>query len=344
MAGGERPISRRAMLVAGGSTVVAAVGGGVALGRSEQRGPEPTGAVGLFDVDKASELLPPTSLHDGTGPQSIAFDGGQLYALQVMQGGIRLPDEKRRLSGRARRLAGDMCVTAFSRSGAAAQHMYLRGFGHGISMGVEPSEYGALLWVESQADRQTGYGRAVTRIPFRHGTVLDSSSPSVRHHRPLPDSHRIHPAVDVAAKRLLVSHWTNREHHYTIHCLDDFLAGSYQPLFHVEDTALRSGETLQGCALNGNHIYQLTGTPYTDDEGHNPPSSGGNTYVSAIDIRSGKTTGRRKLSMAPRLSFREPEGLAIRLGADLELCVAFSVKSPGRRKLAVYACQSGQWS
>ncbi|MDF6018116.1 signaling protein [Streptomyces sp. JH34] len=337
----DRPVSRRALLLAGGGTVAAATAAGVVLARREKQTPPPPGAVGLFDIDAAAELLRPTPLHDITGPQSIAFDEhGRMYALQVMQGGIRLPDEERPASGKARRLAGDMCVTAYARGGAAAGHMYLRGFGHGISMGVEPSGDGPLLWVECDADTGTGYGRAVARVPFHHGTVLDSTSPSVRHHRPLPGSHRIHPAVDVAGGRVLLSHRAGRSQRYTVYALDDFLSGSYKPLADLRNHALRGGETLQGCAVHGDHIYQLTGTPYTDPEGANPPEGGGNTYVSAIDVRSGRTIGRRKVSVAPHLPFREPEGLAVRPGARPELCVAFSVKSGDRRNVAVYACPS----
>ncbi|MEU9063491.1 signaling protein [Streptomyces sp. NPDC048430] len=340
MVGTEGQKSRRAVL-AGAGTAVAATALGVAFGRTEGSPPLPAGAVGPFDVDAASELLAPTPLHDITGPQSIAFDErGRLYALQVMQGGIRLPDEKRAASGKARRLAGDMCVTAYPHGGATPRHMYLRGFGHGISMGVEPSGEGPLLWVESDADTRTGYGRAVARIPFRHGTVLDSASPSVRHHRPLPRSHRIHPAVDVAGNRVLVSHRSGDAHRYTVYALDDFLAGSYRPLSDLPNPALHSGEVLQGCAVRGDRIYQLTGTPYTEAGGDNPPELGGNTFVSAIDVHSGRAVGRRKVSVAPRLPFREPEGLAVRPVPEQALCVAFSVKSGGRRLLAVYACPS----
>jgi hypothetical protein len=338
MANAERPMSRRAVLLAGGGTAVAATAAGVAFGRREQRTPAPAGVVGLFDVHAASVLLPPTHLHHITGPQSIAFDErGQLYALQVMQGGIQLPDEERPRSGRARRLAGDMCVTAYPNGGSAPRHMYLRGFGHGISLGVEPSGNGPLLWVEADTDT-TGYGRAIARVPFCHATALDSTSPSVRRHRPLPHSHRIHPAVDVTGKRVLVSHWGGRVHHYALYALDDFLSGSYRPLSKFRNPALRRGETLQGCALHGDHIYQLTGGPYTDATGDNPPASGGNTYISAIGIRTGRAVGRRRVTVAPHLPFREPEGLAVRPGSEPMLSVAFSVKSAGRRQLTVYAC------
>ncbi|WP_392673323.1 signaling protein [Streptomyces sp. LN785] len=339
-------IGRRALIVAGAGTAIAAAGG-VLLPSGPDPDPQddgrPAGPVGLFDVSAASELLPPSPLHHASGPQSVSYgDGsGTVYALQVVPASVRLPDERRPLGGRARRLAGDLCVSVLSRSGAETGHMYLRGFGHGISFGVESSGGELLLWVESDVDPRTGYGRAVARIPFHDGVVLDSSSPRVRHHRPLPGSQQLHPTLDPAARRVLVSHWIGRTHHYTVYRTEDFVSGRYEPLHHVEDSALRDGETFQGCALHGDHIYQLTGQQYTDAAGGNPPSAGGNTFVSAIDVRSGRTVGRRKVTAGPRLNFREPEGIAVRPGPEARLCVAFSVKTPGRRELAVYACPPG---
>ncbi|SCF91204.1 signaling protein [Streptomyces sp. Ncost-T10-10d] len=345
MVGTGSHITRRSLLFAscGGAVAVA---GSVLLrgtpGVGAGDGKPPAGQAGLFDIDTASKLLPLSPLHHVSGPQSISYgsDPGEVYALQVVPASVRLPDEERPLGGRTRRLAGDMCVTVLSPSGAETGHMYLRGFGHGISHGVEPSGGDVLLWVESDVDVRTGYGRAVARIPFRNGAVIDSSSPRVRHHRPLPGSHRIHPSLDLPGRRVLVSHWVGRTHHYTVYRMDEFLTGRYEPLHHVEDRALQEGETLQGCALHGDHIYQLTGKPYTDATGGNPPSGGGNTYVAAIDIRSGRAAGRQKVTVAPGLDFREPEGIAVRPGREPQLCVAFSVKTPGRRELTVYSCHS----
>ncbi|MFD9142067.1 hypothetical protein ACFVY7_14915 [[Kitasatospora] papulosa] len=179
MAISDRPVSRRTLLLAGGGTVVTATATGVVLGRREQQAPSPPGAVGPFDIDAAAELLRPTPLHNITGPQSIAFDEhGRLYALQVMQGGVRLPDEERTMSGKARRLAGDMCVTAYNRAGSAARHMYLRGFGHGISMGVEPSGDGPLLWVETMPTPVPG-----TDVPWPASPSATARCWTARHPR-----------------------------------------------------------------------------------------------------------------------------------------------------------------
>lgn len=351
MAGTRSHISRRALLVAGGGAVTAAAGGVLlheVLDDDEPSGRPPAdpkdraGSVGPFDIGAARELLAPSELHHVSGPQSIAFgaDPDVVVAAQVVPKGVRLRDEKKALGGRDRRLAGDLCVTLLSRSGDERGFMHLRGFGHGISFGVESVTGGAYLWVESDVDPETGYGRAVARVPYRAGSVLDSSSAQVEHHRPLSGSHTIHPAVDQRARRVLLSHWTGGDHHYAVHGMDDFLAGRYEPLYRVEDAGRRDGETLQGCALYGDHIYQLTGHPYTDAAGGNPPSGGGDTYVSAFEVRSGKLVGRRKVRVAPGLNFREPEGIAVRPGQRPELAVAFSVKRPGLRALTVYGCPS----
>ncbi|MFD6423805.1 signaling protein [Streptomyces sp. NPDC060198] len=333
---------RRALLVAGGGTLLAAAGGAL-LGRSSgagTAGPPPAGAVGEFDVSGAAEDLPLSPLRHVSGPQSLSYPdgGGALYVLQVVPASVRLGDEDRAPGGRERRLAGDLCVSRLSASGELTASMHLRGFGHGMSFGVEPVGGDVFLWVESDADPETGYGRAVARVRFRDGAVVDSSSDEVRHHRPYPGARKVHPTLDLAHRRVLVSHWTGRTHRYSVHAMDDFAAGRHEPLWTLEDTALRSGETFQGCALRGRLVYQLTGKHYTDERGANPPSGGGDTYVSALDVRTGRTVGRRKVTVAPDLEFREPEGIAVRPGARPELCVAFSVKTPGRRDIAVFSC------
>ncbi|MCX5400518.1 signaling protein [Streptomyces sp. NBC_00102] len=339
--GPHRP-GRRALLVAGGGTLLAAAGGAL-LGRGSGPGADdrpPAGAVGEFDVSAAAGDLPLTPLRHVSGPQSLSYPdgGGTLYALQVVPASVRLGDEDRAPGGRERRLAGDLCVSRLSASGALTGSMHLRGFGHGMSFGTEPAGGEVFLWVESDADPDTGYGRAVARVRFRDGAVVDSSSAEVRHLRPYPGDRKVHPTLDLAHRRVLVSRWTGRTHRYSVHDMDDFAAGRTEPLWSLEDTALREGETFQGCALRGRLVYQLTGKHYTDEKGGNPPSGGGDTHVSALDVRTGRTVGRRKVTVAPGLDFREPEGIAVRPGARPELCVAFSVKTAERRDIAVFAC------
>ncbi|MEV8567507.1 signaling protein [Streptomyces sp. NPDC051322] len=335
-----RHISRRSLLWAGGAVTAAVATGGVVAGR-EAADPEPhtpARAAGEFAIASPSQVLSATALHDVTGPQSFAFDDtrGDLYAVQQMQDGLWLAGEPKPVGYAARLRHGDMCVSRLSRTGSLLGHMYLRGFGHGVSLGIEPSGSGVMLWVESQADPATGYGRSVARIPFSDGAVLDSASPSVRHHTPLPGTLRNEPALDVAGGRALISHWAGKEHRYAVYRMSDFAAGRYEPMHTVRDIARHKGEPFQGGALHGDFIYQLTGNPYSDASGGNPPGSGGNTYISAIDLRTGKMAGRHRVTVDPLLTFREPEGLAVQLSPKPRLCMGFSTKVPGRRNLSVY--------
>ncbi|XIE80617.1 hypothetical protein AB6O49_27235 [Streptomyces sp. SBR177] len=42
------------------------------------------------------------------------------------------------------------------------------------------------------------------------------------------------------------------------------------------------------------------------------------------------------MTTAQDLAFREPEGIAVRTAPEPLLCIGFSVKSPGRRNMALY--------
>ncbi|MER7762617.1 signaling protein [Streptomyces sp. NPDC097619] len=336
--------TRRSLLVAGGGAVLAAfTGAGYLAGKAQYQESEDEkdfgSMAGEFDIAHGEQFLPPTSLQNKTGPQSFAFDDQNrfLYTLQIVQGGIELPGEDEVASTAERRKAGDMCVTRLDYSGKNRGHMYLSGFGHGISFGVEPGKRRTHLWVEGEADEKSGYGRTVTRVPFEDGAVLYSSDPDIEHQEPLPGAAVTHPALDLERERVLLSFKEGDEHRYAVYQMEKFRKGSHGPLYELADVWQRQGEFFQGCALYGDYVYQLTGSPYTDDEGENPPSGGGNTYVAAIDLRTGRPAGRQKVTVAPDLDFREPEGIAISVSdGKPSLCVGFSVKSKDRRKLAVY--------
>ncbi|WP_455402879.1 phage baseplate protein [Streptomyces bambusae] len=337
----SRP-SRRTLLLAGGAALTGLAGTGIIVSaKSDEKTAEKDFGtrVGEFNIARSKEFLKPSALYNKTGPQSFAFDDENrlIYTLQLIQGGIELPGERGALTTGSRRQYGDMCVTRLDFDGKIRGHMYLRGFGHGISLGVEPSGRRTHLWIEGDADDETGYGRTVTRVPFRDGEVLDSTDDGVRHQEPLPGARATHPAVDLESRRVLVSFREGPERRYAVYPMDKFRKGGHGPEHELADVWQRDGESFQGCALYGDHIYQLTGSPYTDDEGENPPSGGGNTYVAAINVQTGERAGRQLVTAAPDLEFREPEGIAVTLsGGRPQLCVGFSVKSGDRRKLTVY--------
>ncbi|MEU3063113.1 phage baseplate protein [Streptomyces subrutilus] len=320
--------------------------GGLAWARDARRPAEPTEPeatpplVGAFDLRSGAELLEPTGLFNTTGPQSFAFDdtNALIYTLQTLQSGIRLSDEDEPVSAGDRKSAGDMCLTRLTAAGKVTGHMYLRGFGHGIAFGVEPVGKRTFLWVEGKADPKNGYGRSVARTPFKDGAILDSTDPAVAHFDPLPGASDLAPSLDLAGGRVLVSHEKDREHRFAVYPMTDFLAGRRDsPQVVNAGEQVKEEEWFQGCALHGDFVYVLTGNPYTDKKGKNPRKSGGNTYISAIDVRTGKPQGRRRVTVAPDLPYREPEGMAVSMaGGRPALCIGFSVKTEDRRELTLY--------
>ncbi|MEU5807621.1 signaling protein [Streptomyces sp. NPDC047718] len=348
MADGTRPFSRRTLLFGGGAAAAGLATGGLTWAQrprtdDEDGDREDAGApprVGDFDLRTGAELLAPAPLFNTTGPQSFAFDdtNGQVYTLQLVQDGIRLDDEQEAVAYDDRKSAGDLCLTRLDRAGNTLGHMYLRGFGHGISFGVEPTGQRTYIWLEGRADPENGYGRTVVRVPFKDGAVLDGSDDSVRHFEPVPGATAVCPALDLAGQRVLVSHEEEGVHRFSVYGMADFLAGRFTPTQTIKaGVQVREEEWFQGCALYGDFVYVLTGNPYTGKNGRNPRKSGGNTFVSAIDVRTGQAQGRRKVTVAPDLPYREPEGMAVRrVGSQAGLCVGFSVKEKDRRELTVY--------
>ncbi|MFJ3204519.1 signaling protein [Streptomyces sp. NPDC086989] len=343
MADGKTPFSRRSLLFAGGAAAAGLTTGGLSwalrTGTGEQDADVPPLA-GEFDMRTGSQLLAPTPLFNTTGPQSFAFDdtNGQVYTLQTVQDGIRLDDEEEPVDSADRKSSGDMCLTRLSSSGKTLGHMYLRGFGHGISCGVEPTGPRTYIWVEGRAEAERGYGRTVVRVPFKDGSVLDSADDSVHHFDPVPGSTDVCPALDLPGERVLVSHEEEGVHRFSVYGMADFLAGRVDAAQVIKaGVQVRQEEWFQGCALYGNYVYVLTGGPYTGDKGDNPRKSGGNTYVSAIDVRTGKAQRRHHVTVARDLVYREPEGIAISMaGGRPALVIGFSVKTKDRRELALY--------
>jgi len=87
--------------------------------------------------------------------QSFGFDEprSHIYALQIVEGGVRLPGEKTARTHAERAKSGDLCLNRLAMDGSPAGHMYLKGFGHGGALGIEASATAATL------------GRSGTPIP-----------------------------------------------------------------------------------------------------------------------------------------------------------------------------------
>jgi hypothetical protein len=272
--------------------------------------------------------------------QSFAFDDTNkcLFAVQLMEGGVQLPDEPAPVSGSERSARGDMCLTKLSLSGDQLGHMYLRGFGHGASIGVEPRGSTSYIWTEADANPDTGYGMAVGRFAYADGRVLDSDDYAVDKLYVVDGSTSNRPAVDMRHGQLLVQYMLGEsDYRYRVLDLDRARWGDTTPVYDIPRIGIADTETPQGVALLGDYVYQMTGTHYTDESGTNPPSGHGDTYLSTVHLPTSRVLQRSRTEAAYTLDYREPEGLAIELGVSPpRLCMGFASGVAGARKYTIY--------
>ncbi|WP_336048712.1 phage baseplate protein [Streptomyces sp. CA2R101] len=275
-------------------------------------------------------------LRHATVLQSFAIDErkGHLYALQVVAGGVRLPGEVRAPSHAQRVGNGDLCLNRLTLDGSPAGHMYLKGFGHGGSIGLEDAADGVTLWTEWDANPASGYGRGVCRFRFTDGQVLARDSGGLGTCHPVPGSTSNAPAVDVTHRQLLLRYKRDGIPRFALYDLDRFRAGWFLPLADFAQPGAGLALPFQGMAVHGAYAYQLLGSAYGTG---NPASSGGNTRLYRIDLRSGRVVWQQRERTAPGLSPREPEGLAVlREGGTPRLCLGFVEGPAGGRGFRLY--------
>ncbi|MBL1094843.1 MULTISPECIES: phage baseplate protein [Streptomyces] len=270
--------------------------------------------------------------------QSFVFDErrGHVYALQVVAGGVRLAGERAAVPHAVRVRRGDLCLNRLELDGSPAGYMYLKGFGHGGSIGLEESWDGVTLWTEWDANPASGYGRGLCRFRFTDGRVLSRTAADLRTYRPLSGSTSNSPAVDPVHRRLLLRYKRRGVPHFALHDLDRFRAGWYRPLITFAQPGAHLGLPFQGMALHGISAYQLLGSAYGVG---NPPSSGGNARLYRIDLRTGRAVWQQIDRTAPELSPREPEGLAVWRGGGAglpRLCLGFTEGPAGGRGFRLY--------
>ncbi|MEV0277171.1 teichoic acid biosynthesis protein C [Streptomyces sp. NPDC050610] len=358
---GERPLGRRRLLGLGGAVSAAAVltaldGGGaraaagtatvvrartgvraVPVVRPEQAARAAPFGLPWIDFSKTpTRLIHGAKLHHSTVLQSFGFDErrGHLYALQVMQGGVRLRGEPRAYSHAERQRRGDLCLNRLSARGRRLGKMYLTGFGHGGTIGVDPGAGAAQLWTEWDAHPGSGYGRGIARIGYAEGSVLHTDRAAPATFRPKPGTTGNYPAIDLTTRRLLLRYLRKGKPRYALYDLDDFAARRFDPLADFAQPGTELRLPYQGMAVRGAYAYQLLGSAYGPK---NPRPSGGNTRLFCIDMRSGEVVQEERILAGASLDPREPEGLAITgSAAEPRLCMGFAT-GPGRgRAYSIY--------
>lgn len=261
------------------------------------------------------------TLHEPTVLQSFALDevNKHLYALQVRRGGAE---------------SGNLCLNKLDYEGTLLGHMYLQGFGHGVSMGVQNASDGT-VWIWTEAAAEGGYGQGVTRFRFSGGAVRTAKDVKIR--KPVPDSTNNQPSVCMASKRIAVRYRMDNKPRYRVWDLDAFVdRDSGKPVADLAQTGAHPDPKIpfQGYALHGDHLYQLAGTAYDDTT--NPPAQHGNAYLSCLDIHTGALLQQQRTEAGRTLTYREPEGVAVRRSPGTRLCVGFACGDAGAREFSLF--------
>ncbi|WP_329124142.1 phage baseplate protein [Streptomyces sp. NBC_01353] len=295
---------------------------------------------GQIDIaGPVGKLLHRRPLKNATVMQSFGIDPvtGEIFVLQVMQDGVTLAGESGPVSYAMRSEHGDLCVTRLNQAGAITGYMYLRGFGHGVSMAVENRAGVSHLWTETDAkinneEERDGYGTAITHFDFRSGTVLDFGSPlHAEPYTPAVGAKSVTCTIDPTTNRLVVR-FSSSGMKYESYDLDKAAAGVWEPLTRIAQP--NPNGVFQGYASLGGVLYMLAGQAIAADNPDNPPP--GNTYLTAVDWATGAVLDQQLVLAGPGLKYREPEGMAVSVRNGVpHIHFGFACEEPGPRTCTI---------
>lgn len=311
---GRAAITRRGLLAAGGGVAAALAVAG--LGRPRAAADVP--ASPRFDLTKPSyDLFRNKALYQQTVMQSFAFDNvnRRLFVAQLRNGAASAD-------------AGDLCVTQLDFAGNQIAHMFLNGFGHGVSIGAEPVGSATYLWTE--VDAVDSRGTRLARFPFTAGATLDHTSSTLRKYSPPAGADTVTCAIDPVNLRLAMRYRLAGAFRYAVYDLAAFRDGTAGPL---ADLAQPAGlGTFQGYTLYGEYLYMLDGEAYSDT---NPPP--GNSFVNSVNVNGGPLT-RVATNAGGSLDYREPEGMAVyrTVAGETRLFLGFASGAAGARRANIF--------
>ncbi|GAA2738434.1 teichoic acid biosynthesis protein C [Actinocorallia aurantiaca] len=229
---------------------------------------------------------------------------------------------------------GDLIITRTTATGRQLGWMVLRGFGHGVSIGVERYKGAVYLWTESKANPKSGFGTRVARFKFVNGKTIKPTSAGVLDRTPkLPNLKKNpQPAIDPVHNRLLVRFRDGSSRpRVAVFSLADARAGRLGPANVLAEQALPdhpASSPNQGFTGLGQYAYLISGAQSKDD-----------TLLHWVDLRSGRRgkflTHAGKSLLKDK---REPEGIAVQVVSGRpRLTFGFSSgSSPNRRSSLFY--------
>jgi hypothetical protein len=243
--------------------------------------------------------------------QTLAYDNNNqaVYIAQIIPDGVQLSGESAPVTYADRRLHGDLVITKWSLTGTVLGKMYVKGFGRGEAMGVEPSGADSYLWLESDAvsdDGVDGYGTKIARFKFVDNTVLlnSSTSSTFTKYTPMTGVDRVSVNVDMVYGILTMRYRSGGTFHYKAYNLATFKTGTFTQVATVNEPTMG---TFQGFATFGSFLYLLEGTQYSTSN----PSPTGNTRLRSVNLYTGNEINNQLTTAGSSLLYRYPGGLSI---------------------------------
>lgn len=249
------------------------------------------------------------ALSQNTVAQSLVFDNMYMYVCQIIQDGVQLPDEPGPVPFSQREDDGDIAINRLSQTGVLDAVMYVRGAGHGAGIAIQSD---GLLWIDADASG-SGFARALGRVTFQPGAVLDSLTGTeiFRPFGPPAGSHGLSVSIDnvnnlMAVRRTYPDPDVDGRRYY-LYDLNRATGGDFSEVLYTVDQMANQPPntpgaigTFQGFTTLGNYFYTIEGNP-----------SENNAYISRLNwIDSGTEQNVLQLVMSD-LTHREPEGLTI---------------------------------
>ncbi|MEV5959100.1 hypothetical protein AB0M11_36090 [Streptomyces sp. NPDC051987] len=214
---------------------------------------------------------------------------------------------------------GDLWISQTDLSGNVLGTMAIQGFGHGSSMGVEPTGSGSApyLWIEGSDSDDNGAGEKLSRFRFTDGLTLDYFNPSITIYDRTPTISSFvklpRPAIDPYTNRLLIRYATSdsasRVWRLAVFDMADAVAGRLSDGYRLVERAIPNNDELgltdddlfQGITLCGQYAYLLYGGP------------GGPSYLVTLDLNGtgGSYYDKFQTTAGASLPGREPQGTAI---------------------------------
>ncbi|GAB3744408.1 hypothetical protein GCM10027598_78940 [Amycolatopsis oliviviridis] len=279
------------------------------------------GAGAVF-AGPASAAMPVSKRFDLTEPSYDEFRSKILHESHHVMQGFAFDNQNVRIfivNARNGGSGDDLCVTQVNFSGEIQGSMHLDNAGHGVSIGVEPVGNDSYIWMECDSNGPTGDGRGTALARFK---FVNGGKPSVK--KFLTGSDTITCATDPINKRIAVRRKESGKMFISVYPLASAAAGDFStPLVRFAQPALAPTQvTFQGYTIYGQYLYTLDGT------GHENPADI-NSYLTCIDMNTGKVKSRALTKAGQSLVYREPEGLGIyrSLAGETRLYLGFGSRS-----------------